>query len=119
MSLVMLPRISGGLRLPAATPRSAPPAIGAAPKASSAIPGMCPPSVHQRRRQGLNIISPSRRRQTGSDRCSSRGLCARLTCGLEDDSPPDLDGVVGEPFVIAAQQRQVHSGGDAVLPLPI
>src|SRR3954462_1093336 len=36
--------------------------------------------------------------------------------GLEDDAAGDLDGVVGEPLVEAAQQCHVDGGGDAVLP---
>src|SRR6478609_10378188 len=89
MSLAIMPRTSGGLRFPAATPSKAPPAIGAAPKAISAIPGISPPSF---------------RRPAG---------------GLEDDPAPDLDGVVGEPFVVAAKQGHVDRGGDTVFPLPV
>src|SRR5215213_3022450 len=52
MSLRIMPRTSGAFRFPAATPSSAPPAIGAAPRASSAIPiGLSPPSFHQCRGQ--------------------------------------------------------------------
>src|SRR5690349_15622954 len=89
MSLAMLPRMSGGLRLPAATPSNAPPAIGAAPNASSAIPGIFPP------------------------------LLRRLTGGLEDDPAPDLDGVVGESFVVPAQQSHVDGRCHSVMPFPI
>src|SRR6478752_6286520 len=89
MSLAIMPRTSGGLRLPAATPRSAPPAIGAAPKASSAIPGMSPP------------------------------LSGRLAGDLEDHAAPDLDGVIGKPFVVPAKQRHVDGSGHAVLPLAV
>src|SRR5947208_15793896 len=89
MSFRIRPRTSGPLRFPAAAPNSAPPAIGAAPKARSAIPGMSPP------------------------------LLRRVTGGLEDDPTPDLDGVIGEPFVVAAQQRHVDRSGNAVLPLPV
>ena len=42
-----------------------------------------------------------------------------LAGDLEDDAAGDLDGVVGEPLVEAAQQRHVDGGGDAVLPLPV
>src|SRR5262245_39668042 len=85
MALAIMPRTSGGRRLPAATPSNAPPAIGAAPKAISAIPAIFPP------------------------------LSGGLAGGLEDDAAPDLDGVVGEPFVVAAQQRHVDRRGDTVL----
>src|SRR4051812_20196577 len=48
MSLRISPRTSGGFRFPAATPSNAPPAIGAAPKASSAIPMVVSlPSLHK------------------------------------------------------------------------
>ena len=44
------------------------------------------------------------------------GKCAG---GLEDDPPADLDGVVGEALVEAAEQRDVDSRGDPVLLLAI
>jgi hypothetical protein len=43
----------------------------------------------------------------------------RLSGGLEDDSAPDLDGVVGEPLVVAAEEGHVDGGGHAMLPLPV
>src|SRR5882757_4543918 len=60
MSLTIMPRTSGALRFPAATPSSAPPAIGAAPKARSAIPIVVSPlSLHQRRGQrATELIRP-------------------------------------------------------------
>ena len=39
--------------------------------------------------------------------------------GLEDDATSDLDGMVGEAFVVAAKQRDVDGGGDAVFPSPV
>lgn len=36
--------------------------------------------------------------------------------GLEDDTAPDRDGVVGESLVVAAQQRDVDCRGDSVFP---
>jgi len=39
--------------------------------------------------------------------------------GLEDHSASDLDGMVGEAFVVAAEQSDVDGGGDAVLPFPV
>src|SRR4051812_15459687 len=89
MSFAIMPRMSGGFRFPAATPSKAPPAIGAAPKASSAIPGMSPPSFR------------------------------RLAGGLENDPAPDLDRVVGEPLVVATQQRHIDGSGHTMLPLPV
>jgi hypothetical protein len=38
------------------------------------------------------------------------------TAGLEDDSASDLDGVVGETFLVAAEQGDINRGGDAVFP---
>src|ERR1700738_3072944 len=58
-SLAIRPRTSGARRFPAATPSSAPPAIGAAPKARFAIPDMFPPSFHQCRGQrATELIRP-------------------------------------------------------------
>jgi hypothetical protein len=45
-----------------------------------------------------------------------QGECAGR---LEDNPPADLDGVVGEALVKAAEQRHIDSGGDPVLPLAI
>ena len=39
--------------------------------------------------------------------------------GLEDDATSHLDGMVGEAFVVAAKQRDVDGGGDAVFPSPV
>ena len=44
------------------------------------------------------------------------GKCAGR---LEDDPPADLDGVVGEALVEAAEQRDIDSRGDPVGPLAI
>ncbi|SHU36611.1 Uncharacterised protein [Mycobacteroides abscessus subsp. abscessus] len=50
-SLEISSRMSGGLRFPATAPSSAPPAMGAAPRASSASAGMAVSSSHQDRRE--------------------------------------------------------------------
>jgi len=39
--------------------------------------------------------------------------------GLEDDSASDLDGMVGEAFVVAAEQGDIDGGGNAVFPFPV
>ena len=46
--------------------------------------------------------------------------CAWQAAGrLEHHPPADLDGVVGEPLVEPAQQRDVDRGADAALPLAV
>ena len=46
-------------------------------------------------------------------------LFGKIAGGLEDDPPCDLDRVVGETLVEAAEQRHIDRGGDAVLPLAV